>query len=334
MKKFIFQIAFFGLFCAILSSAIAVPIDPYNVFHAAAIRDNGIEPNKNYIKMKYILEHPDEFDSYIFGSSRVGALHPEKMEGLHCYNMTYSMGLPQDHLKNIRTMVKHGVCPKRIYIGVDSISYTMDKDIHKKFLYQYPYEKSIRNPLGFWIPYLDVSMVLDSMKTMSQYQKKENFTDIFYQYGWSVDYGSPKNTDYLAEGPFIGTDDYMDEVLQAISDIKQICEENQMELVLFINPMHHLTYEVSVEANWYVFLKRLSEITDYYNFSGLNEVTTDDYCYVDTSHYIGEVGDLMIERMLSRTDTQERYGESFGYYVTKENCDGLLKILTDEWAGL
>ena len=63
MKKFLWKICPFILFILVLEIAIPMAVDPYNVFHWRQIRDNGVEPNSNYIKMEYILHNPDKFDS-------------------------------------------------------------------------------------------------------------------------------------------------------------------------------------------------------------------------------------------------------------------------------
>ena len=333
MRQFLIRIIGFGLFCAVLIGGVSIGIDPYNVFHSEAIRDNGVEPDKNYIKMKYILANPDKYDSFIFGSSRVGAIFPGKMEGQNCYNMTYSMGLPVDHYENLQTLVENGVIPKRVYIGIDSLSYTMSPVIHDTTLYQFPYEKSVDTPVDFWMPYLDASMALDSLNTSYGHKKDKLFAEEFYTYGcWSSSYKKPKDLKYLKDGAFIGTDDFREEVLHLVSQIAELCSQNGIELVLFTNPMHHLTYTASVDSGWYDFLRGLSYITDFYNFSGLNAITKDDYNYVDTSHYVGGVGDLMIDRMENYADTQTDYGKSFGYYVTKDNVDELIRVLKEEAA--
>ena len=102
MKKFLLRILPFVIYAFILHVVFPVIVDPFNVFHADNIRTNGVELNKNYIKTRYILKHPDRFDSFLFGSSRVGAIHTDKIPGLRTYNMTYSAGLPSEHLANIR----------------------------------------------------------------------------------------------------------------------------------------------------------------------------------------------------------------------------------------
>ena len=89
---FVLRVGLWGGFCVLFTLLFCLITDPYNVFHADAIRDNGVEANKNYIKMNYILKHPDKFDSYMFGNSHVSSIHVEKLEGVHCYNMTYSSG--------------------------------------------------------------------------------------------------------------------------------------------------------------------------------------------------------------------------------------------------
>ena len=334
MKRFLIRVFGFGLFCLLLIVGVCVGLDPYSVFHPDSIRDNGVEADKNYIKMRYILKNPERFDSFIFGSSRVGAIFPEKMEKLSCYNMTYSMGLPKDHLANLTTLTEKGIRPKKVFIGVDSLSYTMDPAIHKDFLYQYSYEMARDDALHFWLPFFDPSMAMDSLNTSFSYvPKNKDFRSDFYTFGcWRTGYKKPKNLDYLKEGAFIGTDDFREDVLSDIASIKALCEKNGIELVVFTNPMHHLTFDASVEQYWYTFVSDLARTTDFYNFAGLNKITSDDYNYNDTSHYIAQVGDLMIDRMENEADTQSKYGESFGFYTNAGNVEELISIWEEERA--
>ena len=112
MKKFIIKVLVFLIIVAIIPMTISYVVDPFNVFHALNIRDNGVEPNKNFVKMTYILSNPDKFDSYVFGSSRVGNIHVNNMWGYKAYNMTYSECLPKEILANVRTLVNNSIYPK------------------------------------------------------------------------------------------------------------------------------------------------------------------------------------------------------------------------------
>ena len=37
------------------------------------------EPNQHYLKVKYVLNYPDKYDSFLFGSSRVGKIDVNKI---------------------------------------------------------------------------------------------------------------------------------------------------------------------------------------------------------------------------------------------------------------
>ena len=123
--------------------------DPYNVFHVDNIRETGAEPNKNFIKMKHLLKNKEAYDTLIFGSSRVGFLYFDTSPYEHYYNMSYSEGLPKEHLDNLKVLLKEGVKPKRIFLGVDNISYLVDPKLHEDLLIRMPYPED-GNLLAFY----------------------------------------------------------------------------------------------------------------------------------------------------------------------------------------
>ena len=109
MKRFFLKLVLLIVPLALIFLLTPLLVDPFNVFHRKAVRRNGVTPNENFIKTAWILDNRDTFDSFVFGSSRVGALHSEHIEGYRAYNMTYSFGVPQEHLDNLRTFLKAGV---------------------------------------------------------------------------------------------------------------------------------------------------------------------------------------------------------------------------------
>lgn len=328
MKKFVKKISLFLMFCIFLTGVICIGIDPYNVFHYKAVRDNGVEPNKNYIKMAYVLHNPDKFDSFIFGSSRVGAIHGEKIDGQKCYNMTYSMGLPGEHLANLKTMVRKGIVPKAVYIGVDSISYTESVEKQQEEPLRASYEYLTENPLHFLETYMNARMALESLKVTRAYDSKDEMLQYFYEYGWIADYSTEQEQEYF-ENPiaYIGDGDYLDETLDDISEIVKLCRKNGIKLYIFTNPMYYITYNASLKQDYLVFLKKLAKITDFYNFSGLNDITTNQEYYIDTSHYNAYVGDMMLDCMCNGAKYDGLYEQGFGVYVTNDNIDDLIHLL-------
>ncbi|MBQ8164239.1 MAG: hypothetical protein IJZ94_00280 [Clostridia bacterium] len=325
MKKFIKKIMIFLFFCIIISVIIPYAVDPYNVFHYNDIRDNGVEPNKNYVKMAYVIDHPRNFDSFMFGSSRVGAIHVENITDEKCYNMSYSLGVPEEHLNNIKTLVENGIIPKRIYLGVDSRSYTDNAQSHYSQPLRAPYEHYASDKTDFLLLYLNPSIVLKSLKTITS-DKGNN--DIFYQYGWWCDY---QQETVLSEDekifPSIGKEMLLNDTLEDIKEIKALCDSHNIEFVVFTNPMHYVTYEASLDKNYYDFLYGLSQITPFYNFSGFNDVTLDSSNYIDESHYNAYIGDLILDCIKKGSTKESLLEQGFGVYVTENNVDDFLALL-------
>jgi RNase H-fold protein (predicted Holliday junction resolvase) len=87
------------------------------------------------------------------------------------------------------------------------------------------------------------------------------------------------------------------ETLQDIQAIVQLCKQNKVQLIVFINPIHHTTYQDTNKQLLYQFKRSLAIITPYYDFSGPNKITKDNHNYVDTSHYTVDIGDQILKVM-------------------------------------
>lgn len=326
MKKFLKRISLFLGFCLLMSVIPSVAVDPFNVFHWRHIRSTQTETNKNYVKTRYILTNPEKFDTLLFGSSRGGAIHVENIPGARAYNMTSSDATPTENLDTIRTLLDGGVKLKKIYISVDSRSYTVDPEAHKSEPMRAPYRYLKEHPLAFARLYLDPTTLTGFYLDGANKPGKQD-VEVFYRYGWWRDYGLSPDPNLDQKGPSIGPGDYLEPTLQAMADIVALCRERKVELVVFVGPMYKVTYQASVERDFHTFLTRLAEITDYYNFSGLNGITTDGSNFVDNSHYTAEVGDRLLRAMTGGGVEEALYRQGFGWYVTKDNVSQLLEIM-------
>jgi hypothetical protein len=275
------------------------------------------------------LANPDKFDGYVFGSSRVGSIHVEKIQDMKIYNMTYSCGTPHENYETLKTFIEGGVTPKIVYIGVDVGSYTEDYETHNnkpvRATYQY-----LQNPSKIFELYFRPAMVIQSLPTILKgngiYEP-----DIFYNYGWTRDYDFESTTDWwLNAGSVLGNDYLLDETLEDLEDIKTLCEENGIKMVVFTNPVYKVTYLASLDVGYMEFLTRLADITDYYNFSGIDEVSTNYQYFTDDAHYNAYVGDIMIDAMINGKVDENLYSEGFGWYVTTKNVDDLKVLLNSQ----
>ena len=325
-KRYAVSVIFLLLLALFIGIASGCFIDPYNVFHVNNIRDIGIEPNKHYIKMVYILENPDKFDTFLFGSSKVGAIHTEKIKGEKCYNMTYSRGVPSEHLANIRTFLANGVHVKKLYIGVDSSSYTVNPNEHISQQLRCPYEYLRDHPLHFYYLYMNPSMVLSSLRHIYHEYRNYDYVSTFYQYGAYSPYGKNSTIDWDRAAPSVGKENLLKETLKDMQSIADICRKENISLTVFVNPMHHTTYNASLSIGHQDFLKGLANISEFYNFGGLNDIALNNDNFYDTSHYKPEIGDMILEVICNNRKYNNLYEQGFGWKVNKNNVDMFLSL--------
>ncbi len=323
----------FALILGIIFIPFAVVADPYNVFHVSSPRNNGVEPNKNYMKMNNVLTHPDKYDSFLFGSSRVGFIDVSKMDDGHYYDMMYSEGTPAEHLDNLRVMTERGIIPRNITIGVDDISYFVDPGLHTGQLYRlpYPWDGTLSEKTGFFLRYFDLITLSESVKVMKKHKNNDpDYTRRLLETG-TENLDIPANFDY--EDAKAWWSDYYyprEQSLDEIRQIKELCDEYGINLRVFTNPMHAMTYAKGIDNGYLVFLEELARITPYWNFSGFNDVTLDYSNYYETSHYCPAVGDMIIDVIYGNKTDERLLSEGFGVYVTPDNVNELTDILKEQ----
>jgi hypothetical protein len=334
MKQFFTKLAILSI-PVIIACALPAVIDPYNVFHYKNIRDNGVEPNRNYIKTRYILDNPDKFNAYLFGSSRVGGIDVGKINQYHCYNMYYSVGLPKEHFENLQVMIHNGVIPEFVMVGVDNLCYEIDPILHKTDWQRMPHpsvsETNTMSYMRFLTQYFNPKL-LSSIPIIISYNGEDNdiYGKRFYENGSRTEASDIRyysKMDWNKAEPSGGNDIRIENAINEIQQIINICKENGIKLIIFTNPMHIITYKFAAEHGHLDFLEQLANITGYYNFPGINDITVNNENYFDTSHYKLSVGDMIIDAIFNSKVNTELLSQGFGYYVTKENRDDFINML-------
>ncbi|MBQ9503806.1 MAG: hypothetical protein IJU93_02240 [Lachnospiraceae bacterium] len=330
MKKFVLKCVIFFCIIAAIFAPFGLFVDPYNIFHWRHIRNNGVEPNKSYVKMSNVLAHPEAFDSFIFGSSRVGFFDVSRLSDGKYYDMSYSEGTPAEHLDDLKIMINHGIIPKNVTIGVDDISYFVDPALHDTQLYRkrFPFEGSFTDKCGFYLKYFDMITLSQSLHVI------RNFKDKDPDYGKRLLATGTERLDIESHFNYENTtptwSDYYqprEEVYEDIRRIKELCKEYGINLRIFTNPVNGYTYAKGIANGYLEFLEGLAEVTDYYNFSGFNEITLNNDNYYETSHFNPKVSNMMIDRIYNERIDKALHEQGFGVYVTKDNVGELMDIL-------
>lgn len=116
-----------------------------------------------------------------------------------------------------------------------------------------------------------------------------------------------------------------------LNDFKQVvetCQKKNIELKVFISPLHASHLEaVNTAGKWSElenWKRQIVEITPVWDFSGYNSITTepindDMKNYWDSSHYRKEVGDLILNRLFQVQE--ESVPKDFGTVLTTKNIE-------------
>ncbi|MBO6133614.1 MAG: hypothetical protein J6P05_04695 [Lachnospiraceae bacterium] len=333
MRKFISKCLVFLCLLSLVFLPAGVGLDPYNVFHWNCIVSNGVEPNKVYVKMKNVLTHPDKFDSFLFGSSRAGFFDVTRMDDGRYYDMSYSEGTVNEHLQNLKDFIDRGIVPKNVTVALDDITYFVDPASHVNQLYRkpFPWDGTLMDKIKFYLSYLDLITISQSIEVIQKHMAKDS-RDL--EYGARIletgsenltiktqfDYGNlkPSWSDYYRP---------REECFEEIREFKELCEEHDIKLRIFTNPINGYTYKKDIANGYLVFLRKLSDITEYWNFSGFNDITLNMDNYYETSHFNPEVSNMVVDTVYHGKTDERLLSQGFGVYVTKDNVDELLDIL-------
>lgn len=343
MKKFLLKLLVFTLILTAVFAPVNIFIDPYNIFHYDDPVDNGVEPNKNFIKTKYLLHNKDKFDSLVFGSSRAGFIDVSAIPGGTYYDMCYSEGVPAEHVNTLKVLIRGGFIPKNVLVMVDDISCFVDPAMHETMLYRVPYPTG--GPvswLEFYAKYCDLITSFESLSVMREYRESgkadPDFADRFRTTG-------TERLDKPSE--FDGTDGngnelpgytaayYSLRLQESVDDMRalvDLCEQYGINLTVVTNPLYYKTYEVACENGYLDYLYELAGVCEYVNFSSISNVTTTPGNYYETSHFTPYVSWAMIEITYNGFEDAYLREQGFGYRVNAKNRDDFLKLLQAQLA--
>lgn len=292
------------------------------------------EPSQHFIKMRYLLENPDKYDAYCFGSSRVGNIDLKKIEDGHrYYNMTYSFGVPAEWRDDLVLLLHHHVTVQKVLLGLDDLSFREDPAPHKKDLLKVPYQEcNIKTYLMFLFRMPSKPYRFERLQKGEFAYINRSLYDI-YDSGRPLHDAPDERIEADPEGHrmkianLIASIDYpsyrqgkilpyrIPQALEELQEIKNLCDENGIELIVFINPHSVHEYEFTDPDRFSEFRQELAKITDYYDFSGFNKITTNDYYFYEFSHYRPIVGDMIVHRIFEMPKEAET---DFGRYIKQE----------------
>ncbi len=268
----------------------------------------------------------------MFGSSRVGTIDVAKITSGHYFNMSYSQGLPGEHLAVIKEILKRGGLIKSVIIGLDEFCFSTPMSMHNNQLLwvAHPEISGMRLPEIFFLYFLRKpgGFELTILKDRITGHKNE-FGLTFDLNGRNLSWkGQEKiinetnKTSFSFKpkvySPLIYKKNADAEAFGAIEELIALSRTKNISITFFINPLYYQYYLPYAEGLIAV-KEKLALVTDFYDFSGFNSVTTNEMNYYEESHYRYLVGDMIVKRIFGNGDVN--VPKDFGVLVTRENVN-------------
>lgn len=292
-------------------------------------------------KAEHIKYHSGDYDAYLVGGSKAGAIHTDKLseiDGYKYYNCWLLSGNFEDYYNYSKYIIKTAH-PKKILLHISTSEIAQFDREAKGDIYEVPAVMSgnskAEEVFRFLFKNLKTSFeTVTNTETTYPVQKsgERNLTK-YYQF-YNQHHDTTDYYNYLMKAqvdPYLprltnGTKDKSDLVnsnLTYLKKIKYLCDKNGVELQVFLGTLfvgEMVGYEGDSFYNW---LSQMVDVTGgLWCFNNYNELVYNPFNYYNARHYYFEMGDLMIDRMAGKTT---KYND-FGVYLTPDNVADEIKL--------
>lgn len=287
------------------------------------------------LKAQHVLHYGDQYDAYLIGGSKSGSYRAEKLselDGYRYYSLYEAGGSFYEYELETEFLLEH-TNPKKIVLSISGgeVNYLKrnQEDITVKVPAILTGESRFQEMLDFL--FMDITESIDRLKerlngktyaeltstgerNLSRYyQKIESGQDM-------VQYTQDAVLDtFAARMKTLFTTDkeaaYIQESLASLRRIKELCDENGVELMVIVAPSFISEMGKFESTYFWNYLNEIALITDYWDFSGFHDIDLNPYNFYNDGHFYYEVADLVID-----TITGKDSYPGFGFYVTKENA--------------
>lgn len=313
-------------------------IDPYGMYHYSgkSFNYNKIIDSDPYL-IKTFQSRKYQPEAIVLGTSRAMRLDPpiiKDLTGEDAYNLGLSAAAPYINYKYLEYAIKVNPNLKTVYLGLDFEVFDANHVNHANYD-----EERLESPFymkDWFSTLLSENAIKDSYKVITDnLHQTSTFTEHRYLGDGSFDETLvyPPNTNQQTLHMIPTTLQLSSDHLQYINQIKELCDNNYLDLYMYISPVHAIILETYWQNDlWSTFedwKRQLVEIAPVWDFSGYHDISMSSLQqsdnYNDLSHFSKKVGNLILYRMLQQqTDRVPAY---FGVYLTPEHIEHHLEHL-------
>jgi len=285
-------------------------IDKWRVLHNDYQHTyTGISPNKTYMKMRYLLDNKEKYETILMGSSRSGYMDARLIGG-KAYNMKFNFALVKMHLQNLKILLKHNMPIKNLWIGINDYDIWKSPDDHIFDFQRRLYNDNIFeifNTYSFYLlKALDVrdigilkkKYILIETKEITHPDESNMKTARMRELKAKKDPGMKRKKMALSKPTLLGYTDSsyrIDDVISELAEIKEICNEQKINVVFFFYPSFYKTYLGYNQFKIEEFKRQLVKKIHFHDFYALDKISLDELNWNDSSHFHASIGSYMID---------------------------------------
>jgi hypothetical protein len=330
-------------------SGINYLIDPYgfnNFFIKDKINSKKFSNTGFTTSFKADIINNGGFDSIFLGSSRIGVMNPEiinKELNLKTFNLAYQGSITKIHNK-LFFYANHFNSIKYLFYGIDFLSFNKNLLIERDYKDFYSYQEEVENfkDISLISKYFSLDTFLKSITLVSknilgiqkidtQYSNKngmrnfDNYKFMLEENNYNINVEIKTHIDsYFVKNGLYDNYEFSYENLEYFKEIIEYCKNNSIKVYVYIPPINvsHLM-AIRDRVGYFqfeLFKRELAQITDFVDFTGINNITTNNSNYWDSSH---------LKKELTSTIFNELLKEKNKHYslVNKNNIEEHLKKL-------
>lgn len=307
-------------------------VDPYNITKYNLLKiEHKFARDDRVEKVNYFKTLP-RFDNILIGSSRVYTINPQtvsKILGGTTYNFGVGTATVEDHLGTLLYLQRLNKLPKRLIVGVDF--YTFNKDIAPNSYFLANEELNFLSysqdlDSNYWAKFLSFDAFRASFKTFKNHIKKSNEVPRFDKNGWNQNYIDSSKRDLEAEIVVIQAEidknrnlysnyEYKkidSKRIKYYEKIKGIAKANNIELYIFVTPLHPILVKILKQNPTQYALNQLeryfSSYDNFINFIGHDKFSKNLYNFHGATHTTSDGGDEMMKILLKKDkDANNRF---------------------------
>lgn len=305
-------------------------IDPYGIYQFNTSSYNARKiAFRDLYQFKTFHINKLQPETIILGTSRAMRIAPsyiEQLTGKSTYNMGIYSTTPYVQYKYLEYSLKVDNNLQAVFLGLDyetfNSNFPTNHSYNEQRLDTSIYVKDWFTTLLSDTSIKDSAKVLyDNITHNDKYTTSEFLIDGTVNEEYTSPFNTIEGTLYWANADYILS--YSS--IQYIQKMKELCEQHNVSLYLFIPPIHAILLESQWQKdNWENFeawKKAIVNIAPIWDFSGFNDISMssikDKINFNDLGHFSKQVGNLIVHKMIApETNLVPTY---FGVYVTNDN---------------